>query len=163
MNENALLGMQMDKSALERRAGIAQRSMTSAQSEIADIENIIKTGDYAGWLSDKLGGIGSEEEGRAKIAKLKEQEAAAAKELELTGRGLMATSANIQTLNVKNAELTESIEELRKAIKDGTAGGLVIQDNSSTSNNGGGTTNNNIIDTTGSNDVNDQYQVQPVG
>ena len=163
MNENTLLGMQMDKSALERRAGIAQRSMSSAQTEIADIENIIKTGDYAGWLSDKLGGIGSEEEGRAKIAKLKEQEAAAAKELELTGRGLMATSANIQTLNVKNAELTESIEELRKAIKDGTAGGLVIQDNSSSINSGGGTTNNNMIDTSGSNDVNDNYQVQPVG
>ena len=88
---------------------------------------------------------------------------AAAKELELTGRGLMATSANIQTLNVKNAELTESIEELRKAIKDGTAGGLVIQDNSSSINSGGGTTNNNMIDTSGSNDVNDNYQVQPVG
>ena len=138
--------------------------MTSAREEIADIENIIKTGDYAGWLSDKIfGKVGSEEEAKAKLAELREQEAAAAKELELTGRGLMATSANIQTLNVKNAELTESIEELRKAIKDGTAGGLVIQDNSSTSNNGGGTTNNNIIDTTGSNDVNDQYQVQPVG
>ena len=45
MNENTLLGMQMDKSALERRAGIAQRSMSSAQTEIADIENIIKKGE----------------------------------------------------------------------------------------------------------------------
>ena len=46
MNENTLLGMQMDKSALERRAGIAQRSMSSAQTEIADIENIIKIQTY---------------------------------------------------------------------------------------------------------------------
>jgi len=136
--------------------------MDASAKEIADIENIIATGDYAGWLSDKFGGIGDEEEARAKIADLKIKQAEAEKEFEETGRGLMATSRTLQTLNVKNAELTESIEELRKAIDDGTASSLIIQDNS-TNTGGSNSQSNQIIDTSGTNDTDDQYSVVPVG
>ena len=162
MNENQSLGLQFDQDALTRRNNMAKRSMDASAKEIADIENIIATGDYAGWLSDKFGGIGDEEEARAKIADLKIKQAEAEKEFEETGRGLMATSRTLQTLNVKNAELTESIEELRKAIDDGTASSLIIQDNS-TNTGGSNSQSNQIIDTSGTNDTDDQYSVVPVG
>ena len=158
VNQNQQQSLGFETDMLTARANRAKSVRDSTVDEIAKIQKIIDTGDYAGWIADSFGGIGDEKEARAKIAKLKEKQEKAEKEMDITGRGLMRTSAVMQQLNVKNAELTESIEELRQAIEDGTASSLVIQDNSTTTG-GSSSSSNQIIDTSGTNDKDDQYSV----
>jgi len=98
------------------------------QHEIARINKLISTGNYAGWFSNMVGGIGSEKEARKKIAEA--EHLLRIEQGRITGARWAGMA--MKSVEQQNKLITEQIENLTAAIKTGAAFKSPILDASTT-------------------------------